>query len=107
MKLIRLALCLAVLFGAQLAQADATTYPLTIKSCNRDVTFTQAPKHAVSHDINMTQMMLALGLKPRMAGYSGVTGWKSVPPQMAALLDGLPELARVLMTAGFRFGFAV
>ena len=57
MKLTSLALGLCILLGAQLVQADATKYPLTIKSCNRDVTFNQAPKHAVSHDINMTQMM--------------------------------------------------
>lgn len=76
------------------------------------MTFQQAPQHAVSHDINMTQMMLALGLKPRMAGYSGVTGWKSVPPQMAALFDGLPELAskypsvETLLNANVDFFFA-
>ena len=112
MNLIRLALCLSVLFGAQLAQADATTYPLTIKSCNRDVTFNAAPQHAVSHDINMTQMMLALGLKPHMVGYSGISGWKAVTPQMNVILDGLPELAskypsvETLLNANVDFFFA-
>ena len=85
--------CLALLLGSAQAMAEATKYPLTIQSCNREVTFKQAPKHAVSHDINMTQMMLALGLKTSMAGYSGVTGWKSVTPEMQTILDGLPELA--------------
>ena len=98
MKLIHLALCLAALFGAQLAQADATTYPLTIKSCNRDVTFTQAPKHAVSHDINMTQMMLALGLKPRMAGYrfcpAGVTPSRMARSNCSKLSSELYEIGR-------------
>jgi iron complex transport system substrate-binding protein len=85
---------------------------LTVQSCNREVTFKQAPKHAVSHDINMTQMMLALGLKPSMAGYSGVTGWKSVTPQMQTILDGLPELAakypsvETLLNANVDFFFA-
>jgi iron complex transport system substrate-binding protein len=92
--------------------AETTKYPLTIQSCNREVTFKQAPKHAVSHDINMTQMMLALGLKPSMAGYSGVTGWKSVTPQMQTILDGLPELAakypsvETLLNANVDFFFA-
>ena len=90
---LRSLLCVALLLGSAHAFAEATKYPLTVQSCNRAVTFKQAPKHAVSHDINMTQMMLALGLKPRMAGYSGVTGWKSVTPQMQTILDGLPELA--------------
>ena len=112
MKLIRLALGLCALLGAQLTLADTTQYPLTIKSCNREVTFTHAPEHAVSHDINMTQMMLALGLKPHMAGYSGISGWKAVTPEMKVILDGLPELAskypsvETLLNANVDFFFA-
>ncbi|MFS2096068.1 ABC transporter substrate-binding protein [Pseudomonas sp. Pseusp11] len=109
---LRSLLCVALLLGSAHAFAEATKYPLTVQSCNRAVTFKQAPKHAVSHDINMTQMMLALGLKPRMAGYSGVTGWKSVTPQMQTILDGLPELAakypsvETLLNANVDFFFA-
>ncbi|UVM39401.1 ABC transporter substrate-binding protein [Pseudomonas sp. B21-017] len=109
---LRSLLCVALLLGSTHAFAEATKYPLTVQSCNRAVTFKQAPKHAVSHDINMTQMMLALGLKPRMAGYSGVTGWKSVTPQMQTILDGLPELAakypsvETLLNANVDFFFA-
>ena len=57
-------------------------------------------------------MMFALGLKPNMAGYSGVTGWKSVTPQMQTILDGLPELAakypsvETLLNANVDFFFA-
>ena len=109
---LRSLLCFTLLLGSAHALAEATNYPLTIQSCNREVTFNQAPEHAVSHDINMTQMMLALGLKSRMVGYSGVTGWKSVTPQMAQLLDGLPELAskypsvETLLNANVDFFFA-
>jgi len=109
---VRSLLCVALLLGSAHAVAEATKYPLTVQSCNRDVTFKQAPKHAVSHDINMTQMMLALGLKPHMAGYSGVTGWKSVTPEMQTILDGLPELAakypsvETLLNANVDFFFA-
>ncbi|WP_095192065.1 ABC transporter substrate-binding protein [Pseudomonas sp. Irchel 3A7] len=105
-------LYLSLLLGSAQAFAEATHYPLTIQSCNRAVTFQQAPKHAVSHDINMTQMMLALGLKPQMAGYSGVSGWKSVTPEMHGILDGLPELAakypsvETLLNANVDFFFA-
>lgn len=56
--ILRSLLSLALLLGTAQAFAEATHYPVTIKSCNRDVTFQEAPKHAVSHDINMTQMML-------------------------------------------------
>ena len=109
---LRSLLCVALLLGSAQALAEATNYPLTIQSCNREVTFAQAPKHAVSHDINMTQMMLALGLKSKMAGYSGVSGWKSVTPEMQSLLDGLPELAakypsvETLLNANVDFFFA-
>ncbi|WP_338800676.1 ABC transporter substrate-binding protein [Pseudomonas sp. RSB 5.4] len=109
---VRSLLCVALLLCSAQALAEATKYPLTIHSCNREVTFKQAPKHAVSHDINMTQMMLALGLKSRMAGYSGVSGWKSVTPEMQSLLDGLPELAakypsvETLLNANVDFFFA-
>ncbi|WP_248743038.1 MULTISPECIES: ABC transporter substrate-binding protein [unclassified Pseudomonas] len=109
---VRSLLFLALLMGTTHAFAEATKYPLTIHSCNREVTFKEAPKHAVSHDINMTQMMLALGLKSKMAGYSGVSGWKSVTPEMQSLLDGLPELAakypsvETLLNANVDFFFA-
>ncbi|WP_053147987.1 ABC transporter substrate-binding protein [Pseudomonas sp. P97.38] len=108
----RFLLLLALLLGSAPALADATRYPLTIQSCDRQVVFNQAPRHAVSHDINMTQMMLALGLKPRMVGYSGISGWKSVTPEMAKILDGLPELAakypsvETLLNADVDFFFA-
>ncbi|WP_285419888.1 ABC transporter substrate-binding protein [Pseudomonas sp. efr-133-TYG-5] len=109
---VRSLLCLALLLGTTQAFAEATKYPLTITSCNREVTFKQAPQHALSHDINMTQMMLALGLKAQMVGYSGVSGWKAVTPQMQSLLDGLPELAakypsvETLLNANVDFFFA-
>ena len=109
---VRSLLCVALLLCSTQALAEATKYPLTVQSCNREVIFKEPPKHAVSHDINMTQMMLALGLKSRMAGYSGVSGWKSVTPEMQSLLDGLPELAakypsvETLLNANVDFFFA-
>ncbi|MFJ7143592.1 MAG: ABC transporter substrate-binding protein [Pseudomonas protegens] len=111
-SLLRSGLALTLSLGTAQAFAEATHYPLTINSCNREVTFKQAPQHALSHDINMTQMMLALGLKSRMVGYSGVSGWKAVTPQMSTLLDGLPELAakypsvETLLNANVDFLFA-
>ncbi|MEA9993730.1 ABC transporter substrate-binding protein [Pseudomonas sp. 10B1] len=107
-----ISLAVALLSTNAHAWAETTHYPLTIQSCNREVTFDKAPQHALSHDINMTQMMLALGLKSSMVGYSGITGWKSVTPQMATILDGLPELAskypsvETLLNANVDFFFA-
>ncbi|MDF0732146.1 ABC transporter substrate-binding protein [Pseudomonas entomophila] len=84
--------CLALLTALPFA-AHAGSYPLTVRSCERDVTFTQAPRHAVSHDINLTGMLLALGLRDHMAGYSGISGWKTLDPSLREALEGLPEIA--------------
>lgn len=105
-------LLLLGLLASSSAFAQATQYPLTIQSCNRQVTFNKAPTHALSHDINMTQMMLALGLRQRMVGYSGVSGWKAVTPELRKELEGLPELAskypsvETLLNANVDFFFA-
>lgn len=49
-------------------------YPVTVSSCGNKVTYTAAPKRAVSNDINSTEDMLALGLQSHMVGTFGVAG---------------------------------
>lgn len=73
--------------------AAASDYPLTVRSCDRDVTFDQAPQRVVSHDINMTSMLITLGLRDRMAGYTGISGWKTLDPAFKDALGDVPELA--------------
>ncbi|WP_244986081.1 ABC transporter substrate-binding protein [Chromobacterium violaceum] len=75
------------------AQAHATRYPLTVDSCNRKVTFQRAPQRAVSHDINLTEMMVALGLQSRMVGYTGISAWNKLNAPLKQALGSLPELA--------------
>jgi iron complex transport system substrate-binding protein len=74
--------------------AQAGHYPVTVRSCNRDVTFSRAPSRAVSNDVNLTEMMLSLGLRASMAGYTGIDGWKTARPALHDELNGLPELAQ-------------
>ncbi|WP_408637343.1 ABC transporter substrate-binding protein [Pseudomonas lactucae] len=76
-----------------MAYADATVYPVAIKSCNRVVTFQAPPQRAVSNDVNLTEMMVALGLQSHMVGYSGVSGWNKPTPELLNLLGKLPEIA--------------
>lgn len=104
---------IALAFAALLATtASAFAYPVTVKSCNRDVTFDAAPTRAVSNDVNLTEMMLVLGLTDHMAGYSGVSGWKTLDPEMREGVKELPELAEkyptkeVLLGAEADFYFA-
>jgi iron complex transport system substrate-binding protein len=87
----------AVLFAALASgvyAAQASHYPVTVRSCNRDVTFSRAPSRAVSNDVNLTEMMLRLGLRASMAGYTGIDGWKTAPRALHTELNGLPELAQ-------------
>ena len=71
----------------------ADDYPVTVRSCERDVIFTQPPQRAVSHDSNLTGMLLALGVRERMVGFTGISGWKTLAPSLESALAGLPELA--------------
>ena len=54
------------LLALLLTATPALAFPVTVKSCNRDVTFDQAPARAIANDVNLIEMMLALGLRDRM-----------------------------------------
>jgi len=82
----------ALLFGTLFAGA-ALAEPVTVRSCNRDVTFDTAPERAVSNDVNLTEMMLALKLQDRMVGYTGVSGWKTLDEKLRDGIKELPELS--------------
>ena len=86
--MIRLSL-LALLLSATTAAA----FPVTVKSCDREVTFAAAPTRAISNDVNLTEMMLVLGLTDRMVGYTGISGWKTLDEDIRAGVAELPELS--------------
>ena len=76
-----------------LSATTAAAFPVTIKSCNREVTFDAAPTRAISNDVNLTEMMLVLGLRDHMIGYTGISGWKTLDARMREGIAELPELA--------------
>lgn len=84
----------------------------TVQSCNRDVTFDAVPTAAISNDVNLTEMMLVLGLADKMVGYTGISGWKTLDEDMRAGVEQLPELSakypskEVLIGADADFFFA-
>jgi iron complex transport system substrate-binding protein len=92
--------------------AAAIAHPVTVKSCNRDVTFDKVPERAISNDVNLTEMMLALKLNDRMVGYTGVSGWKTLDEKLREGVKELPELSEkyptkeVLLNADADFYFA-
>ena len=106
--MIRLPLAAALFLSASAAMAD----PITVQSCDRSVTFATPPTRAISNDVNLTEMMLVLGLRDRMVGYTGISGWKTLDPEMRDGVAELPELSakypskEVLVGAEADFFFA-
>ncbi len=90
----------------------ALAHPVTVQSCNRSVTFDAPPERAASNDVNLTEMMLVLGLTDRMVGYTGISGWNKLDETMRAGVAELPELSErypsreVLVGADLDFWFA-
>jgi len=105
MKLILTAAAFTLAAHSALAQT-------TVQSCDRQVTFDAPPQAAVSNDVNLTEMMLVLGLTDRMVGYTGITVWNTLDAEMRAGVEQLPELSEqypskeVLIGADADFFFA-
>lgn len=105
MKLTLTTLAALLMAGSAIAQT-------TVQSCNREVTFDAPPQAAISNDVNLTEMMLVLGLADNMVGYTGISGWKTLDEDMTAGVEELPELAvkypskEVLIGADADFFFA-
>ncbi|MET9495691.1 ABC transporter substrate-binding protein [Streptomyces sp. NPDC006552] len=70
--------------GAQVASDDKAARPraVTVSNCGEKVTFDTPPRRVVTNDVGITELMFALGLEDRMAGY--------VMPADKGSLAGLP-----------------
>ena len=103
-----LLLFITLLFSSALSLVAQTQ----VQSCNRTVTFDTPPTKAISNDVNLTEMMLVLGLADRMVGYTGISGWNKLDPEMREGVKELPELSEkypskeVLVGADADFFFA-
>lgn len=102
-----------ILTTAILILAASTTFAqTTVQSCDRELTFDAPPSAAISNDINLTEMMLVLGLTDHMVGYTGISGWNKLDAEMRAGVEALPELSaqypskEVLIGADADFFFA-
>lgn len=97
---------------AALSLASTAMAQATVQSCDRMVTFETPPKAAISNDVNLTEMMLALKLQDHMVGYTGISGWKTLDDKMTMGVEALPELSskyptkEVLIGADADFFFA-
>ena len=101
-----------ILLTATLLLGGIALADTTVQSCNRTVTFESPPARAISNDVNLTEMMLVLGLADRMVGYTGISGWKTLDAKMRSGVKELPELSvkypskEVLVGADADFFFA-
>ncbi|WP_353177810.1 ABC transporter substrate-binding protein [Delftia acidovorans] len=75
------------------APAAVPQAPVTVNVCGSPVTYASAPLRAVTHDVNITEMFLFLGLGDRLVGYSGITQAKQIDPAFQAQLARVPRLA--------------
>ena len=104
-KILTLLALASIIGGSALAET-------TVNSCNRTVSFDAPPKRAISNDVNLTEMMLVLGLADHMVGYTGISGWKTLDEEMRANVKQLPELSskyptkEVIVGANADFFFA-
>ncbi|GGX22783.1 ABC transporter substrate-binding protein [Streptomyces chartreusis] len=75
-KLLATALCLAATVtatgcGATVEKpADAKSSAVTLTNCGREVTYDKVPERVVTNDVGITELMFALGLEDRMAGFA-------------------------------------
>ncbi|NUP14796.1 MAG: ABC transporter substrate-binding protein [Streptomyces sp.] len=75
-KLIATALCLAATVtatgcGATVEKsADTESSAVTLTNCGRPVTYDKVPERVVTNDVGITELMFALGLEDRMAGFA-------------------------------------
>ncbi|MFE7275289.1 ABC transporter substrate-binding protein [Streptomyces sp. NPDC057623] len=75
-KLVATALCLAATAtltgcGATVEKpAEAGSPTVTLTNCGREVTFDKVPERVVTNDVGITELMFALGLEDRMAGFA-------------------------------------
>jgi iron complex transport system substrate-binding protein len=51
------------------AKARGGRYPVTIENCGQKKRYDKAPQRVVTNDVGITEIMFALGLEDRMAGY--------------------------------------
>lgn len=100
--------------------SNAAEFPVTITSCGEKRTYEQPPRRVVTNDIGITEIMLALGLADRMAGYFLSDGqvravehspWKAGFQRLPRLAEDISKeavrAARADMVfAGWNYGFS-
>ncbi|MBA3471163.1 MAG: ABC transporter substrate-binding protein [Herpetosiphonaceae bacterium] len=93
--------------------------PATVQNCGETVSYASVPERAVTVDVNITEMMLALGLQDRMAGIGGVSSKGDILPEYQPAFAEVPSISEKYPTlevllganpdfvfAGWNYGFS-
>ncbi len=93
--------------------------PLTYQSCGATAHITKVPERAIAIDINMTEIMLSLGLSARMVAIAGVEDTKQIKTDLLAdfrkipaintsypSLESLMKFRPDFVFAGWQYGFS-
>lgn len=67
--------------------------PVVVEVCGQPQTYTAVPQRVVTHDVNITEMFLYLGLGDKLVGYSGIPSQKEIAPEFEAVLRRVPNLS--------------
>lgn len=67
--------------------------PVVVQVCGEDVQYHSIPERVVTHDANITELFLYLGLGDRLVGYSGIPHAKALAPEFRAQLSNIPNLS--------------
>ncbi|MEX8193679.1 ABC transporter substrate-binding protein [Comamonas guangdongensis] len=76
-----------------MAQAPQSAAAVSIDVCGQPVRYAKIPRRAVTHDVNITEMFLYLGLGNRLVGYSGIPSRKEISPQLQPLMQAISNLS--------------
>lgn len=109
---------MALVFATSMSAAEknqtqlVTFDPVSIEVCGKPVAFNTPPKRAITHDVNITELFLSLGLGEKMVGYSGVYASKLIAPEYRGQLEKVPLLSEkglnleTIIASGADFIFA-
>ncbi|WP_370679500.1 ABC transporter substrate-binding protein [Comamonas sp. GB3 AK4-5] len=67
--------------------------PVVIDVCGQPARYDRVPQRAVTHDVNIAEMFLFLGLGEKLAGYGGISSQKTISPQLSPWLERVPNLS--------------
>ena len=93
--------------------------PISVQSCGRTVVVDTVPNRLITHDINITEIALSLGLADKIIGVTGISGWHKFTPEFKRRLHPktkeisrkYPSLESILnanpdfVFAGWNYGF--